>query len=107
MIVWLITLLLTTSDSEQAELVHKVVFWAVLAHRAFWGFQLLRRSVGYTSSWSLRSRSRHYSRSRLVFYRKGCTLRSTRVSVAPPQHTDRVTWISKDLPAEVFIVSRS
>ena len=29
-IVWLITLLLTTSDSEQAELVHKVVFWAVL-----------------------------------------------------------------------------
>ena len=30
-IVWLITLLLTTSDSEQAELVHKVVFWAVLA----------------------------------------------------------------------------
>lgn len=30
MIVWLITLLLTTSDSEQAELVHKVVFWAVL-----------------------------------------------------------------------------
>ena len=29
-IVWLTTLLLTTSDSEQAELVHKVVFWAVL-----------------------------------------------------------------------------
>jgi len=29
-VVWLITLLLTTSDSEQAELVHKVVFWAVL-----------------------------------------------------------------------------
>ena len=29
-IVWLITLLLTTSDSEQAELVNKVVFWAVL-----------------------------------------------------------------------------
>ncbi len=29
-IVWLITLLLTTSDSEQAELVHKVVLWAVL-----------------------------------------------------------------------------
>ena len=29
-IVWLVTLLLTTSDSEQAELVHKVVFWAVL-----------------------------------------------------------------------------
>lgn len=29
-IVWLITLLLTTSDSEQAELIHKVVFWAVL-----------------------------------------------------------------------------
>ncbi len=29
-IVWLITLLLTTSDSEQAELVHKVVFWAML-----------------------------------------------------------------------------
>ena len=29
-IIWLITLLLTTSDSEQAELVHKVVFWAVL-----------------------------------------------------------------------------
>lgn len=29
-IVWLITLLLTTVDSEQAELVHKVLFWAVL-----------------------------------------------------------------------------
>jgi hypothetical protein len=29
-VVWLITLLLTTSDSEQTELVHKVVFWAVL-----------------------------------------------------------------------------
>lgn len=29
-VVWLITLLLTTSDSEQAELVHKVLFWAVL-----------------------------------------------------------------------------
>ncbi|HYV11277.1 MAG TPA: YndJ family protein [Pyrinomonadaceae bacterium] len=29
-VVWLITLLLTTSNSEQAELVHKVVFWAVL-----------------------------------------------------------------------------
>ncbi len=29
-VVWLITVLLTTSDSEQAELVHKVVFWAVL-----------------------------------------------------------------------------
>ena len=29
-VVWLITLLLTTSDFEQAELVHKVVFWAVL-----------------------------------------------------------------------------
>lgn len=29
-IVWLITLLLTTSDSEQTELVHKVVFWAML-----------------------------------------------------------------------------
>jgi hypothetical protein len=29
-IVWLITLLFTTSDSEQTELVHKVVFWAVL-----------------------------------------------------------------------------
>ncbi|MEN3328184.1 MAG: hypothetical protein V7638_2991 [Acidobacteriota bacterium] len=29
-VVWLITLLLTTSDSEHAELVHKVVFWAVL-----------------------------------------------------------------------------
>src|ERR1044072_2513634 len=29
-IVWLTTLLLTSSDSEQAELVHKVVFWAVL-----------------------------------------------------------------------------
>jgi len=29
-VVWLITLLLTTADSEQVELVHKVVFWAVL-----------------------------------------------------------------------------
>ena len=29
-VVWLITLLLTTSDSEQTELIHKVVFWAVL-----------------------------------------------------------------------------
>jgi len=29
-VVWLITLLLTTSDSEQTELVHKIVFWAVL-----------------------------------------------------------------------------
>jgi hypothetical protein len=29
-VVWLITLLFTTSDSEQTELVHKVVFWAVL-----------------------------------------------------------------------------
>jgi YndJ-like protein len=29
-VVWLVTLLLTTSDSEQAELAHKVVFWAVL-----------------------------------------------------------------------------
>ena len=29
-IVWLITLLLTTADSEQAELVHKVLFWAVV-----------------------------------------------------------------------------
>ena len=29
-VVWLITLLLTTSDSEQTELVHKVVFWAML-----------------------------------------------------------------------------
>lgn len=29
-IVWLITLLLTTSDSAQTELIHKVLFWAVL-----------------------------------------------------------------------------
>src|SRR5215217_1314965 len=29
-VVWLLTLLLTTADSEQTELVHKVVFWAVL-----------------------------------------------------------------------------
>ena len=29
-VVWLFTLLLNTSDSEQAELIHKVVFWAVL-----------------------------------------------------------------------------
>lgn len=29
-VVWLITLLLNTSDSEQTELIHKVVFWAVL-----------------------------------------------------------------------------
>jgi len=29
-IVWLITLLFTTADSEQTELVHKVVFWAML-----------------------------------------------------------------------------
>ncbi len=29
-IVWLITLLLNTSDSEQTELIHKVVFWALL-----------------------------------------------------------------------------
>jgi hypothetical protein len=29
-ILWLFTLLLTTSDSELAEMIHKVVFWAVL-----------------------------------------------------------------------------
>lgn len=29
-VVWLITLLVTTSDSAQAELIHKVLFWAVL-----------------------------------------------------------------------------